>query len=496
MRDVNEHRAMCAFILATFVRRCRQTQDVALNSELMSLCLEHLSIQNTEHPLLRQWSCLCLGNLWENFPEAKWIAIKHDAHLRVCELALDPVPEVRASMLHAMSTFMDVPFVTGDVVELESYIMLKLLPMVDDGSNLVRKELVVFLAVFVARHVERFVAAATELIKSEAVSQLRNLNEQNSKDSTSSIRRRASTSTNGSKMKGENQRPKSQRGSPKQLSSSLSSTATVREHFSNTSLESGATNTTASAFNLDKIFLTTWKHLLYLALDPDTDVAKNADYVVAFVEKKISASEHIRLMRDLVGGVVKRTSPKRRPLAHAVSAPLLALRRSPLPTPTGSSPAGHYFSPKQLNGALGAAVTPSRPAAPLRAYTSERPTMIDSRKSRNLPTSPPEQGRWPSDRVPGVESFLYDDQRVYFTEPQMRPPEADLHGSPAFNERLMQQVMVEATLSRTQAMKEEAGSSRWDRPYGHMDNKGQPYMMTAHQFQNHLAVAERSGTIR
>ena len=76
------------------------------------------SMRGSENPLYRQWSCLCLGKLWDKFPDAKWecICLPLDSVLNVsehqptipqtsslgfpealCRATADAVPEIRAS---------------------------------------------------------------------------------------------------------------------------------------------------------------------------------------------------------------------------------------------------------------------------------------------------------------------------------------------------------------------------------------------------------------
>jgi len=99
--NASEHRAMCAFIVALFCKDFSQGQTMCLSSDLIEGCLKNIT--DSENPLLRQWSCLCLSMLWLDYAEAKWMGIRCAAHLRLCDLSLDPVPEVRASMLNALT---------------------------------------------------------------------------------------------------------------------------------------------------------------------------------------------------------------------------------------------------------------------------------------------------------------------------------------------------------------------------------------------------------
>jgi regulatory associated protein of mTOR len=144
--NVSEHRAMCAFIIAMFCRDFPQGQNVCLSQELIESCLSYFD--DFQNPLLRQWSCLCLSMLWVNFPDAKWAAIKCSAHQRLCGLVVDCVAEVRASMLHALTSFLGIPDLTPQVAHIEESVASMVLIMASDGSAMVRKELLVFFSTF------------------------------------------------------------------------------------------------------------------------------------------------------------------------------------------------------------------------------------------------------------------------------------------------------------------------------------------------------------
>ena len=163
--NASEHRAMCAFIVAIFCKDYPQGQNICLSPELFETCLTHIT--DAENPLLRQWSCLCISMLWKDSPEAKWMGIRCAAPTKLCELSLDPVPEVRAAMLHALTNFIGIPDLTDQVAQIEESLAMAVLGMGADGSVLVRKELLVFLSAFVKRYQNKFLVAAYEQLVEE-----------------------------------------------------------------------------------------------------------------------------------------------------------------------------------------------------------------------------------------------------------------------------------------------------------------------------------------
>lgn len=238
--NASEHRAMCAFIVSIFCKNYPQGQNVCLSAELFDSCLRHLG--DVENPLLRQWSCLCLSMLWCNFPEAKWMGIRCAAPARLCELNFDPVPEVRAAMLHAVTTFLGIPDLTDQVAQIEETLALAVLPMAADGSVLVRKELLAFFSTFVKRHQNKFLVTAYEELQDEK----RALELQDKKKSWN------------------------RGGSP------TANHLEVMESSSNT-------DSKASQLSHNTIFGTIWKQVLILSVDPHPDIAQGADVIVDYI---------------------------------------------------------------------------------------------------------------------------------------------------------------------------------------------------------------------
>ncbi|KAG4305823.1 hypothetical protein PORY_000733 [Pneumocystis oryctolagi] len=164
--NISEHRAMCAFIISIFSRNFKQGQTACLNSGVLQANLIHLSDQD---PLLRQWSCLCISQIWKNFLDAKLLGIKEGIVDRLCDLLSDPVPEVRTASLVALTTFLEFSINDKEVIIKEDYIVLSALSLFSDGSNLVRKELVVFLSQYISRYNQKIMVTAFEHLIHEYV---------------------------------------------------------------------------------------------------------------------------------------------------------------------------------------------------------------------------------------------------------------------------------------------------------------------------------------
>lgn len=93
-----EQRAMAAFVLSVIVAGHKRGQEACIQSNLINVCLRHLQLANHHdplpEPLLLQWLCLCLGKLWEDFPEAQVLGLQADAPAIFVSLISEPQPEV------------------------------------------------------------------------------------------------------------------------------------------------------------------------------------------------------------------------------------------------------------------------------------------------------------------------------------------------------------------------------------------------------------------
>ncbi|KAJ5735118.1 Armadillo-like helical [Penicillium malachiteum] len=505
--NASEHRAMCAFIVSIFCKSYPQGQNVCLSGELFDSCLKHLG--DVENPLLRQWSCLCLSMLWCDFPEAKWMGIRCSAPARLCELNFDPVPEVRAAMLHAVTTFIGIPDLTDQVAQIEESLALAVLPMAADGSVIVRKELLVFFSTFVKRHQNKLLVAAYEELYSEKRSLQRRLYD-------------------ASPM------------SPSEIQ--------------NGSLELDAKTPQLSR---NTTFGTLWKQILILSVDPHPDIAQGAGVIVDYIhlillESPMSTlADKIRIeILDLTYRLSQKLQISERLEAKKTALPSMT-QSSIAPTPKQEGylslgfkrTASYAASLKNLAfGGTGPGDTSSDNTAPPSPSKSRMPMTPRGR-------APPEWTRPPevNDHVapatayhlaptPTSRGFQYRDPEgvpiiplksrfldwsteviaelflnmkkthtkfyenvltleKYFREPQMKPNEPDEPGSSDYNERLWRRSRNEKIIAETQPLKGKAGTSRWDNSISLLSNSSQPLKMCFHQFEDHIAVADDRDTI-
>lgn len=511
--NATEHRAMCAFIIAIFCKNYPQGQTMCLaphgpnTTNVFDACLR--SVSGSSNPLVRQWSCLCLGMLWHNYSDAKWMGIRCSAHLRLCDVSLDPVPEVRASMLHALTNFLGIPDLTDQVAQLEEGIASSVLFMTSDGSILVRKELLIFFSHFIRRYENKFTVTAYEHLLEER----------------DALMEKSTTEA----------------AQPRRLQSLSHAT----------------------------IYGSIWKNCLILSMDPHPEIARNASLIVDYVHESLIQSpmgsmaqttmaDILRLSREMAGKMAsdepsKTPSPQSAPSTLPKAPPKhegyfsLSLRRTASvaasiknlafggvhqsePSSDSKKPKAPPVPPQK----------PQHPPPPLNTPRARQPAEWSRPPEMDDPTTPlsayqkavvPKSSGYNPTRTPGdrtiplrstlldwstevmttfkfdakllgaqagepvAEDVLTEGESQYFREPQMKPSEPDEPGSADYNCRLWRRTRNERIMAENQPLKEKARTSRWERLEVTLNNQSQPTRLRFHQFEDHLAVADERDSI-
>ncbi|XP_048467055.1 regulatory-associated protein of mTOR [Rhincodon typus] len=160
-----EHRTMAAFILAVIVNNYNTGQEACLQGNLIAICLEQL---NDPHPLLRQWVAICLGRIWQNFDAARWCGVRDIAHEKLYILLSDPIPEVRCSAVFSLGTFVgNSAERTDHSTTIDHNVAMMLAQLINDGSPVVRKELVVAFSHLVIQYESNFCTVALQFMEEE-----------------------------------------------------------------------------------------------------------------------------------------------------------------------------------------------------------------------------------------------------------------------------------------------------------------------------------------
>ncbi|KAI2466775.1 raptor N-terminal caspase like domain-containing protein [Annulohypoxylon bovei var. microspora] len=469
----DEHKAMCAFVLSMLCKGYRPGQAVCNQSPIMTYCLAHL--RNEDNILLRQWACLCISQLWQDLPEAKWRGIRENAPMKLSSLTKDHACEVRAAVIHAMTTFLGIPDLTDEVARIEESIAWTLLDMANDGSPLVRKELLVFISHFVLRYENKFIVAAYEQLVEEKEYLLFPPTDDGLEH----------------KMGLHYARPENRNAD-------------------------GTIKATAQGLSTNTVFAACWKHILVLNVDPHPEVQRDATIVVDYVHNALLSSSAGFQAQNLMDeiqrrvrrfrGHKKQSSTSRNGLMTSTSelsppepSPGLLKRTASLLFQLPSMWAGDTTNSTQLpspgllrNSSQRNRLTPDwappeqidQANAPAHYNMADEP-VSGKFKQRHLDEAP---------SLPLPSTFL-DWSIEYFREPQMHPSEAEEPGSTEYNERLWRRARNENILRETQPQKQFAGSHRWNNQLCIMNNGAQPAKMTFHQYEDHLAVADDGNTV-
>lgn len=196
----DDHKAMSAFILTLFIKDFKNGQRLCLSIELVTNCLRFIA--TSENPLLRQWCCLLLLQLWLKYTEGKWIIYKDGYLSRFLELVQDPIPEVRTSIILALTMFLteSQPAAPGlpsnrspaqnlatqhksasaplsinsdlrrdELKQQDSKFANVILKLLGDGSAVVRKEIVFFINRFIKVYEKFFLVVAFNQLEEEIV---------------------------------------------------------------------------------------------------------------------------------------------------------------------------------------------------------------------------------------------------------------------------------------------------------------------------------------
>jgi regulator-associated protein of mTOR len=466
--DGDEHKAMCAFILAMLCKDYKNGQMVCNQTEIMTYCLEHL--KNQENPLLRQWACLCLSQLWYGLPEAKWRGIRENAYVKLATLRKDACSEVRAAMIHAMTTFLGIPDLTEEVARIEESVAWTILDMGNDGSPIVRKEFLVFLSHFIVRFESKFLVAAFEHLQEEKDYLLF---------------------------------PPQDDGSDHKMGLHY-----VRPENRNAD---STIKPTAHGLSHNTVYMACWKHALILSVDPHPEVQKLATIIVDYMHNALNNSN--------IGGAAQAlmTEISRRAQKAAYKQAVSSAQRNGLMGGTASPPLPSPGLLKRTASYLFQSFVGAPEEKPRPGTASSTTAPPKSPSVAQAPAPPEQNDQYTSNAVYGVarepHSGAFQERNLarepnlplssgflewsieYFREPQMKPSEADEPGSTEYNERLWRRSRNESILRETQPLKQFAGTHKWNNQLCVMNNGAQPARMAFHQFEDHLAVSDNGNTI-
>jgi regulator-associated protein of mTOR len=157
-------RAIACFVLTVICNKFPAGQAACFQyHNLLNVCASQLS-EKSSH--LRQWLCLLIGKLIENYPEAQVQALDQNIHEKIAKLLSDKIPEVRAAAVYALQCFVksndtaqreslpDGNDRLKETMDKEMQVGASLYQVILDGSPLVRRELILALSTFLDRFAE------------------------------------------------------------------------------------------------------------------------------------------------------------------------------------------------------------------------------------------------------------------------------------------------------------------------------------------------------
>lgn len=515
----DEQKAMSVFVLSSFIREFSVGQKCCFEIELIKkLCVY---IQISEIPLLRQWCVIFIGLLYSGNPLYKSICMEIHVFDVLLEALHDPVPEVRTATILSLNNFISENIDTDTVIRLQQeyeqqYQQLQIqlqqlinnynqkqnqqhmeqqqmkleqqmnscinmqrqlenidlkilrsqevtnliaaLELINDGSPLVRKEVIIFLSKTVYRYINFFIVVAFNEL-AENVSQLERTN-------------------------------------------------------------SEAANYNDKQFvGYGSVFSTVWKALLILASDPHIENRELAEEVIDYVLIELSMYKELREpFGKLEQYLVKRNS-KVSPVGKyafkylPVNGGKTQIRSfttghnrnnsitdDELLETSRSDQNGGYTAPLSINKifkslGLDMGETSKNHSDNVSVSSGNENDLInvssmnDEHGVAPTPKVPRYSSRTEKLRLPFQSTFL-DYACEYFQEPQMRKPENDEKGSIEYNRRLWRKNRNDSIIQETQNEKKLALYGDWSKKFVTLDNKTQPKTLQFTQFEDHLGVAD------
>ncbi|XP_016136685.1 regulatory-associated protein of mTOR isoform X2 [Sinocyclocheilus grahami] len=525
-----EHRTMAVFILAVIVNNYNTGQEACLQGNLIAICLEQL---NDPHPLLRQWVAICLGRIWQNFDSARWCGVRDSAHEKLYSLLSDPIPEVRCAAVFALGTFVgNSAERTDHSTTIDHNVAMMLAQLINDGSPIVRKELVVALSHLVVQYESNFCTVALQFMEEEknyavpspanstetgnvtpgrdspAVPRLRSVN--------SYTNLRAATTARTLNKSLQNLNLNEEGGpaafSPGNLSTSSSASSTLGspdndeyllsfetiDKMRRVSSYSSLNSLIGVSFN--SVYTQIWRVLLHLAADPFPDVSDLAMKVLNSIAYK--ATMNARTQRILDSGSLTQSAPasptSKGTLIHQAGA---SHRSKPSSSPSSGSP--------PMPGASSSSLTNEVPKPPVREGLPTRPPYTPTLggqaphsqqfpRTRKMFDKGPDQTAEDGDETAAHRSFisvnlqtgLCDWSAKYFAQPVMKIPEEHDLESQVRKEREWR-FLRNARVRRQSQRITQRGVTRLDDQIFINRNPGVPSVVKFHPFNPCIAVADK-----
>ncbi|XP_017336628.1 regulatory-associated protein of mTOR isoform X2 [Ictalurus punctatus] len=513
-----EHRTMAVFILAVIVNNYNTGQEACLQGNLIAICLEQLS---DPHPLLRQWVAICLGRIWHNFDSARWCGVRDSAHEKLYSLLSDPIPEVRCAAVFALGTFVgNSGERTDHSTTIDHNVAMMLAQLINDGSPVVRKELVVALSHLVVQYESNFCTVALQFMEEEKnyaapspanTTEVGNVTPVRERDSPAVPRLRsvnsytnirAASSTRNLNKSLQNLNLNEEGGpvtfSPGNLSASSSASSTLGspdndeyllsfetiDKMRRVSSYSSLNSLIGVSFN--SVYTQIWRVLLHLAADPFPEVSDLAMKVLNSIAYK--ATMNARPQKILDSGSLTQSAPasptSKGTLIHQAGG------SPPIPGVSSSSLTNDVPKPPQAQ--------PTRPPYTPTLGSQVPPHSHQFSRTRKMFDKGPDQMAEDGDETPAHRNFisvtlqtgLCDWSAKYFAQPVMKIPEEHDVESQVRKEREWRFLRNSGVRRQSQRITQR-GIARLDDQIFINRNPGVPSVVKFHPFNPCIAVADK-----
>ncbi|KAK6454074.1 Kontroller of growth [Scheffersomyces xylosifermentans] len=480
----DDHKAMSAFILTLFIKDFKNGQRLCFSIEIINNCLKF--IQTSENPLLRQWCSLLLSQLWNKYPDGKWIIYKDGYLNKLLTLINDPIPEVRTSIIVAITNFLSDDIAgqpqmpqqnassdlrKDEVRQQDLKLANTILGLLGDGSSMVRKEIVFFINRFVTIYFKFFLVVAFNQLEEEIV---------------------------------------------------LIDNSNYLNDFRKRSPAYGS------------IFSSIWKSLLILSEDPHSEVKQLAETLIDSVMVKLNESELGPLVKEMQDYLLSKSTinisesfKPTKPIVNRqlgqkrqISSASMVNRKNNMLTINGSSITTRSASTNNLNRSAhddSASDTESitskiKNLSLARIFkTFQMTEESDIKNFSRILNSGPVQTNYgaeyrpktpfykPRDlsklpELPPVSGF-FEYSCEYFQEPQMSKNEIDEPGSKEYVKRLWRRNRNESIIQETQPQKELAIRGDWNKNLKTLNNKSQPKFIKFTQFEKVLVASDEKDNV-
>ncbi|CCH59304.1 hypothetical protein TBLA_0B04680 [Henningerozyma blattae CBS 6284] len=501
----DEQKAMAVFILSAFIRDFPSGQKQCFNLDLVNRLRYY--IENSEVPLLRQWSVILLGQLCYQHPLFKYISLDLGVFNTLHHSLDDPVPEVRTAALFAIQCSIigfDEPEIVvqlkqefdqqyyhfhnqlqqlqnaqgqqspqmeqqqnkleqrlnsihflnsqlenidfGRLRKQEMSHVVKVLSLVNDASPLVRKQLLVYFSHILHRYYNLFQVVAFDSLIGELAQ--------------------------------------------------LEGNDIARQNIEHNSASHGS------------VFSAVWKSILILASDGMEEIRKLAYTLIDNVLSRLGTHPELKApFAKMVNYLIQRRSAKSsmtgKPVFNMGQVHVVSGSDQKNKNPRVSdNPVegledksnGYYSSLNRLFQSLGISETSYESKREDYHFgASEAPGEIPSSRNSPFPTIN-QNNRMLNNKIPFKSTFL-DYCFEYFQEPQMRRSEAEEPGSVEYTARVWRRNRNEEIIQETQHEKLLAISGDWSEQRCTLDNKTQPKLIKFSQFENYLITADERDNI-